>query len=160
MDRVLVGDLVVDSVEYIFQVTLGVYHGKFLRVEKSSGIQPVHCDKVSPLRTTVGEIESSVHGTKRTVRRGDCSMWSGHTLPGARSNLNHQAGLIAKLGGRRTGYDFERLDGGGRNLVGKNLALLVRDRLTVNGEGVLRMITESVEKPVGIGGNSRRHQGN
>src|ERR1700690_1884822 len=110
MDGVLIGKLVVYPVKYIFQVTLGMYHGKFLRVEKSSGIQAVHRDEVSPLRTTVSEIECSIHGAKRTVGRGDCPMRSGHALSGARSNLNHQAGLIAKFSGRCARNDFERLD--------------------------------------------------
>ena len=38
----------------------------------------------------------------------------------------------------------------------KDFALLIGNRLAVNGEGILRMIAESVEQAIGIGGDSRR----
>ena len=58
MDSVGVGKLIINAVEYIFQVALGMYHGKFRRVEKTAGIQSVYRDEVSPLRAAISKVES------------------------------------------------------------------------------------------------------
>src|ERR1700756_2138196 len=81
VNRVPVRDLVVDAVEYIFQVAFGMDHGKFRRVEKTTGIQSIHRDEVPPLRSAIGEVESASDRAKRSVRSGNGSMRCRNALP-------------------------------------------------------------------------------
>ena len=88
-------------------------------------------------------------------------MRCGDSQARAGGHHHHQAGLAAILGGRRAFDDFHRLHGVDRELIGEDLALLVRNRLAVDGERVRGVIAESVKKAVGVGRNSRggeRHQ--
>ena len=52
-----------------------------------------------------------------------------------------------------TSMDSNRFEG---NLVGENLALLIGNRLAVDGKGVLRVVAQPVKQTVGVGGDSRR----
>ena len=82
----------------------------------------------------------------------------GHALARARGHVDHDAGLVAIFGRRRARDDLHRLNRIQGNLVGEDLALLVGDGLAIDRERVLRVIAQSVEKAVGIGGDSRRRQ--
>ena len=75
-------------------------------------------------------------------------------LAGAGGGHDDEAGLVAVLGGRRAGDDFERLDGVGRDLIREDLALLVGDGLAIDGEGIGGVIAQAVEQAVGIGGDA------
>ena len=78
------------------------------------------------------------------MRRGDAQAR-------ARGHHDHQAGLAAIFRGRRAFDHFHRLHGVDRDLIRENLALLVRDRLAVDGERVRGVIAQAVEKTVGVG---------
>ena len=45
-----------------------------------------------------------------------------------------------------------------RNLVGKDFALLIRNRLPVHGEGVFRVVAQTVEQSIRVGRNPRGGQ--
>ena len=83
-------------------------------------------------------------------------MRRGYTLTRARGRYNYDAGLASIFRGRRAGDDFHRLDRVEGDLIRKDLALLVGDRLAIDGKRILRVIAESVKEAVGIGGDSRR----
>ena len=87
-------------------------------------------------------------------------MRCGHPLPGACGRHNHNAGLAPILRRRCAGYDFHRLNGIDGKLVGEHFALLVGNRLAVDGERILRVIADPVEEAIGIGSDSRRGESN
>ena len=106
----------------------------------------------------VGKIEAAVGAAKRAIRSRYIAVGRGYSQPRAGGHHDHQAGLAAILRGRRAFDDFHRLHGVDRELIREDLALLVRNRLAVDGERVRGVIAESVEKTVGVGRNSRRGQ--
>ena len=83
-------------------------------------------------------------------------MRRGHALSRAGGHVDHHTGFVSILGWRRSVDDFQGLNGVNRNLVGENLALLVRDRLAVHRERILRVVAQAVEKAVRIGRDARR----
>ena len=87
-------------------------------------------------------------------------MGCGYTLARACGRYDHHAGLASVFRGRRAGYDFHRLDRIEWDLIGKDFALLVGNRLAVEAERILRVVAEPVEKAIGIGSDSRRGQRN
>src|SRR5437868_7130020 len=72
--------------------------------------------------------------------------------------IDHETGLVAELGVRSSRYQFHRLNGIYRNLRREILALLVADRLAVDVERRLRMVTQRMEKSIRIRHNGRRRQ--
>ena len=69
-------------------------------------------------------------------------------------DLRHKAGFIAEFGPRRTRGDFHALYGAGGKLRGEKLALLIADRLVVNKEGGLCMISQGMKKAIAVGRHS------
>ena len=141
-------------------IALVVHDGEFRRIEKAAAVQPVGRDEVSPLLASVAEVRIPTSGGAETAVGGrDADPWGVvMSLTRARGDVDDHAGLFAEFGRRRAGDDFHGLDRIERNLVGKDFALLVGDRLAIDGERVLRVIAHAVEETVGIGGNSRRGQ--
>ena len=62
--------------------------------------------------------------------------------------------LVAELRVGRAGDNLHALDGAGRQLRRKDLALLIADRLAVDHEAALRVIAHRMEEPVCIGGHA------
>ena len=83
-------------------------------------------------------------------------MRRGHALARARGRDNHHAGLASVFRGRRARDHFHGLNRVEGNLVGEDFALLVGDRLAVDGERIFRVVAQAVKETVGIGGDSRR----
>ena len=97
---------------------------------------------------------------KATVRRGDATVRRGHPLAGARGDVDDQTRLVAVLRRWRTGNHLHRLDRIQRNLVGKNLALLIGDGLAIDRERVLGVIAQAMKKAVRVGGDAWRGERN
>src|ERR1700678_3015113 len=108
--------------------------GELGRIEKPAAVQSVKRDEISPFLASVGKVEAGTGGAKRPVRSRDGAMGSGNAETRPCGSDNHDAGLDTELGGRCPGNDFQRIDRIDRNLVGKNLALLIGDGLAINGE--------------------------
>ncbi len=110
---------------------------------------------------SIGKIEAAVGGAESAVRSRDIAVRRGRAQARAGGHHDHQAGLAAILGGRRAFDHFHRLHGVDRDLIREDLALLVGNRLAVDGERVRGVIAESVEQAVGVGRNpwrGQRHQ--
>ncbi len=150
-----VGDFEIDAVKCIFFVALVVEDAELGRIEKAPGIQGVELDEVAPVFAAVGEIESAAGRSKGAVGGRDGAGGLGYALAGTGSRHDDEAGLSAVFSRRRAGDDFEGLNGIGGNLVGEGLALLIGDRLAVDGKGVGRVIAEPMEEAVGVGGDTR-----
>src|SRR5215469_14223328 len=132
-------------------------HDRELRwIEKPSCVEYVHGNVVADIRASIGEIESAIRRSEAAVGSGYTSMRLFHSQSRARGHLDHDARLVAKFCWRSSGNNLERLNGIKRNLIGKDFALLIGDRLTVEGERVLRVVADSVEETVGIRGDARR----
>ena len=130
-------------------------------IKESTRFEAAGRNKVAQLLAAKCEIEASRCSAKRSIGRPHAARGSTLSQAGARRDFDHQACLVPKLRRRRSGNHFQRLNGFHRDLVGKNLALLIRDWLSVDGKRIFRMIPEPVEKPVGIrhyARRSKRHQ--
>ncbi len=149
-------ELAVDAIEDVQLVALVVEDDELGRIEEASGVEAVDLDEVAPVLSAVAEIDRAGGRAEAAVGGGDAAGGLGDSLAGAGGDLNDEAGLAAILGGRGSGDDFDRLDGVGGKLVGEDLALLVGDRLAVDGEGVGGVIAEAVEETVGVGRDAGR----
>ena len=154
MDRVGRGEGVVDAVEDVLLVALVVEDGELRRIEKAAGVEAVDFNEVAPVLAAVAEIEGAGGGAEGAVGTADAAGGLGDALTGAGGGHDDQAGLAAVLGRRRAGDDFDGLNGVGGKLVGEDLALLVGDRLAIDGERVGGVIAEAVEEAVGVGGDA------
>src|SRR5216684_7816212 len=102
---------------------------KFGRIEETAGVQAVDGEEISPFFAAECDSKSAAHGAKASIRSREASGGLSNSQPGSRRHLDHQTGLVAILR-RRTARDgFQRLNRIQRDLVGKHLALLVRDGL-------------------------------
>src|SRR4029077_7398159 len=110
MDGIGLGELKVHAIKYVLLVALVMYGGELRRVEKATTVQPVDGDKISPLLASVREIKSHTGRAKAAVGSGEITVRRGHSLPGARCNVNHNACFLAEFGGRRAGNYFQRLN--------------------------------------------------
>src|SRR5882724_1694043 len=133
-------------------------HGELGRVEKSAAVQAVGRNEVSPLLPAVAEVDPEIGGAKTSIGSRDAALRRGKALTRARGHIDYDARLLAEFRRRRAGNHFHRFDRIEGNLVGEDFALLVRDGLAVDGERVFRMVSQSVEQTIGIGGDSRRRQ--
>lgn len=68
--------------------------------------------------------------------------------------VDDQAGHITVLRRRRAMNDFHGLHGIHRELVGKDLSLLISGRLAVHQHGRVRVFTQGMEKAVGVSDNA------
>ena len=150
--------LKVHPVEDVLFVSLVMKHGKFRRIEKTAAFQSAGGNEVSPILAAVAQVDPDIGGAKAAIGSRDAALGGGHALSRARGHVDYDAGLLSEFGGRRAGDDFHRLNGIERNLVGKNLALLVGDGLAIDGKGIFRVVAQAMEEAVGIGGDSRRRQ--
>ena len=128
-------------------------------VEEASGVEAVDLDEVAPVLVRRSRDRCAGGGAEGAVGGGDAAGRLGDALPGARGDLDDEAGLAAVFGRRRARDHLERLDGVGGKLVGEDLALLVGDGLAVDGEGVRGVVAEAVEETVGVGSDAGRGQG-
>ena len=120
-------------------------------IEKAAGVQSVSLDEVAPTFSAVGEIEAAGCRPEGPIGGVDIAGGLGDALAGAGGGDDDETGLVAVFGRRRAADDFNRLNGVGRELVGKDLALLIGDGLAVNGEGVGGVVAETMKKAVGVG---------
>jgi hypothetical protein len=125
-------EAVIDAVEEVFLVALVVEDGEFGRIEKASGVQGVGLDEVAPAFSAIGEIEAAIRGPEGPIGGIDVAGGLGDSLAGASGGHDHEAGLVAIFGRGRAADDLYRLNGVRWELVGKDLALLVGDGLTVD----------------------------
>ncbi len=159
MERIGLESLIVHAVEHIFFIALVVHHGELRRIEEAAGVQPVHRNEIAPLLAAVGEIEAAV-GRAESCRRTVVTLPCGVVTPRPERVVTSITRLVLSpysAGGAPsiTSSDWTESSG---NLVGEDLALLVGDRLAVDGEGIFGVIAEAVKQAVGIGGDSRRGQ--
>ena len=82
----------------------------------------------------VRQVEASAAGAESAVRTGHLAMGVVDAQAGTRGHDDHEAGLVAILGGRRTLNHLHGLHGVDWNLIGEDLALLIGDLLPVDRE--------------------------
>ena len=152
------GKLEVHSIKKVLLITLIVSDEEFRRIEKASAIQSAYGNKIAPFLAAIAKVKANVGRAEAAVGGGNVALGLGQALSRARGHVNHGAGLFTIFSGRRAGNHFERIHRVERNLVGKNLALLVGDRLFVHREGSLRVIAKRMEGSVGVGGDAGRSQ--
>ncbi len=155
MDRIRAANHVIRAIEKILFITLVMDGLEFRRIEEPAGVQAVDGEEISPFFAAERDSKSAAHGAKASIRSRETPSRLRHSQPGSRRHLDHQAGLVAILR-RRTARDgFQRLNRIQRDLVGKHLALLVRDGLAVHGKGIFRVVPKPMEQSVRI----RHHAG-
>ena len=109
VDGIAGRDLVVDPVEQVFLVSLGVYHGELGWIQETTAIERVGRNEIAPLVAAVGEVDADIGGPERTVRSGHSSGWLLYPLAGAGREVNDQAGFLTILGGWGSRDDFNGL---------------------------------------------------
>src|ERR1700733_8109916 len=135
-----------------------VIHLKLGSVEKSTCVQTIRRNKIPPFLAAVGKVEAAVDRTKSAVGGRDIAVWLSYPEARSRRDVNHQAGLVSVFGRRRPFNHLHRLDRVGRYLIRKDIALLIRDRLAIQGKRVGCMIPEAVKQTVRISRNARGGQ--
>ena len=100
-------------------------------------------------------------------RRGERSVAGGHRTrrlrlveTGLGDDVHDEAALVAVLGGRHAGDDLHRLHRLWRNLIRVDTALLIRNRLVVDGELRLRVVADRMEEAVRVGHDAGRGERN
>ena len=144
------GGLPIETVEDGLAVAHVVKRTELGAVEEAPAAQRVGGEEVAELLAAEAEGGFFADGAEGAVLRGEAAEGL-LAESGTRDGVDHQAGLIAELRARRAGDQFHGLDGVERNLRGELLALLIGDRLAVDGEAGLRVIAQRVEEAVGIG---------
>src|SRR6185437_16069423 len=129
-----VGQFEVHAIENVLLVALVVHHLEFGWIEKTSAVEAADGNVVPSFVAAIGEIEAGVRAAKSSIRGEDTPVWLLHSHSGTSRHLDHHTGLVAEFGRRGSGNDFQGLNRIERNLIGKLLALLICDRLTVNRE--------------------------
>src|ERR1700730_11120535 len=99
------------------------------RIKESTSSQSARGDEVPPLRASVSEVEIDIGRAKCAIGGCCATVGRSNALTRARGYVDDQARLVAVFGGRRAGNDLERLNRIPGDLVGKYLALLIRDGL-------------------------------
>src|SRR4029077_6307940 len=97
VDRILVRELIVHSIENVRLISFVVNRLKFRWIEKAPGFQSICRDEVAPSLIAVGQVETYVGRTKAAIRGNDASSRLRHSQTGFRCYLDHQTGLIAKF---------------------------------------------------------------
>ena len=127
-----------------------MHYSELGRVEKPAAVESVRRDKVAPLLAAVPEVKPDIGCAKTAIGAGYDAMGRSHALAGPRGDVDDQARLAPVLRGGSAGDNLQRLDRVERNLVGKNLTLLVGDGLAIQGKRILRMVAHTMEEPIGI----------
>ena len=160
-DLIVAAGFVIESVECVLLVATIVEDLILRTVEEASRVQTAGRNKVSPFLLPVGKIEAPGGSAESAVRGRDIPVGRSYSQARASGCHDDEAGFTAKIRRRRAFDDLHRLHGLHRQLIRENLALLVRNWLAVNGEGVRGVIAQPVEKTVGVGRNpwcGERHQ--
>ena len=76
VDRVGLGEAVIDAVEEVLLVALVVEDGELGRIEKAAGVEAVDLDEVAPAFSAVGEIEAAVRRAEGPVGGDRCRRWA------------------------------------------------------------------------------------
>ena len=126
------------------------------RVQKSAAAEAVEGQEISDFRGAQAQPEGTSDGAERAVGRIQVAKRPRRSQAGARGDIGHQAGLVAKLRIHRPRHHFHALDGADRKLRGEDFALLIADGLSVDHEAGLRVIAERVEQSVAVGGHAAR----
>ncbi len=131
---------------------------KFGWIQESAGIQAVRRDEVSPFLAADGQPEPAAYGAEAAIRRehGACRLGNAEARPCR--NFDHQARFVAIFSRWSSRHGFDRLNRVQRNLVGEDLALLVRNGLPIYRERILGVVTESVKQAVRVCHHARRRQ--
>jgi hypothetical protein len=87
-------------------------------------------------------------------------MGCSYALARACGRNNHDTGLASVFRRRGTRDHFHGFDRINRKLVGKDFALLVRDRLAVDAERIRGVVADPVEETIGIGRDPGRRKSN
>ena len=148
MNRIEIREVIVHAVEEILFVTLVMEDLKLRGIKKAPSVESINLDEIPPLLAAPGQIKAGRRRPESAIRAAHTAGRLGYSLSGARSSHNHQAGLATILGRRRAADDFDRLNRVSGNLVGKDLALLVGNRLAIHGEGIGGVVAEAVEEAV------------
>src|ERR1019366_8906818 len=159
MKRVYGREVVVHAVEYVLLVALVVEDRELWRIEKAPRVEAVSFDKIAPFLAAIGQIGCARRRSECAIRTADAAGRLGNSLTRARGGYNHEAGFVAVLGRRRARDDLNRLNQVRRQLVGKDLALLVGDRLAIDGKRVGGVIAEAVKEAVRVGCDAGRGLG-
>src|SRR5580704_7734025 len=148
VNRVRLRELEVKPIEDIFLVPLVMHHRELWWIEEPAAVQSVGGDEVSPVLPAVSEIESEIGAAERAVGACDVPVRRGHALSGAGRDVDYDAGFVTEFSRRRSVDHLEGLDGVHRNLIGENLALLVRNWLAVERKRVLGVVAQAMEETV------------
>ena len=159
MHRVCVGKLQVHAVEYVLLVALGMHHLEFGWIEETAGIQRIRGDEIAPLRTAKPYVKATVRRAKAAVRGFHAAHRFCLAQAGTRRHLDDQTRLVTKFGGRSAGDDFQRLNRIDRDLIGKDFAGLIRNRLAIDRKRALRMVADGVNQAVRVRHRPRCRQG-
>ena len=129
---------------------------EFRGVEETVATDPVERGEVAEAGSSEAKGGRASGGTEGAEAGVEAAEDTIGTQAGACGDFNDKAGLVAKLGTRVAGDEFEALDGAGGELGGEHFALLVADRLAVHDEADLGVIAEGMEEAIAISHNSTR----
>src|ERR1035437_63732 len=144
------GGLIIEAVENGLILSDIVVWNELRRIEKTSAANAVDGQKIADLRVAETEPEASAHSAEGAVAGIDIAEHLAGAEAGARGDLRHQAGFIAKLGAGRSGDQLHALNGAGGQRGGENLALLIADELPVDQVTDLRVVARGMEASVGV----------
>ena len=120
----------------------------FGAIEESARIEAAGRNEVPPVIRSVAQIEPAAAIAEAAVRSRHIAMRRLRTEAGTGGYHNHKARLAPVFRGRRAFDHFHRLHRIDRNLIGKNLALLVGNGLAVDRKRVRRVVAHPVKKAV------------
>jgi len=143
-------ELIVDAVEDVFGVAVGVQGTVFGGVEKASGVGAVNGDEIAPALIAGAEIDRGGRGSKGAVVARDAAMHAIDAEAALGSGADDEAGFVAKLGWGDAADGFHGIDGAGGDLIGEGAALLIVDWLIVDDKRSVGVLAERMEASVGV----------
>ena len=153
MESVLAVGLIVHAIENRLVVANVVDRSELGCIQESPAPNAVSRQKISKLRAAETQAHAASGGTERPIVRLDVAKHLSRSQARTCSDLRHQAALVAKFRVWSSRGHLHALDGAGGQLRREYLALLIADRLSIDDETGLSVVTQRVEQSVAI----RRH---
>ena len=134
MQRIGRGEVVINAIKEVLLVALVVKDRELRGIKKAAGVEAVGLNEIAPVLSSIRKIEAGRGRPKCAIGATDAASGLGDSLAGAGGGHDHQAGLAAILGRGRAADDLDGLNRVGGDLVAEDFALLVGDRLAINGK--------------------------
>ena len=158
VERVLRAQVEIETIEDVPTVADRMDWPEFRCVQEASRSHPICRQEIAGFLATRTKVDGLGDRSEGTVFRLEASRGLCQAQTRTCGRVYNKTGLVAVLGSGRAGDQLHRLDRIHRYLRRECFALLVADRLSVDREGRLRVVSQRMKESIGIGDNPGRRK--